>query len=50
VEAVAYLDGPPALMFAGRMWRRGVAQRVPRSELMAMTRRAGWVLHGFGPA
>lgn len=44
---VAYHDGPEWLSFAGRGWRRGVAQEVARAELASMTRRAGWVVFGF---
>lgn len=43
----AHHTGPEWVGFAGRNWRRGVAQEVTRAELPAMTRRAGWVVFGF---
>lgn len=46
-KRVAYHEGPLHVVFAGRLWRRGVPQEVTSSELHDMTRRAGWVLFGF---
>lgn len=47
---VAYRDGPSSIVFAGRAWRKGVGQEITRTELASMSRRAGWVLHGFAAA
>lgn len=44
---IAYHAGPADVVFAGRAWRRGVAQPVTPDELKSMTRRAGWVTFEF---
>lgn len=43
----AYHAGPPDIVFAGRLWRRGVHQVVAPDELKSMTQRAGWVVFEF---
>lgn len=43
----AYQTGPLDIVFAGRAWRRGVAQPVTPEELKSMSRRAGWVIFEF---
>jgi hypothetical protein len=47
---VAYHDGPAEIGFAGRRWRKGVPQEITNAERASMSRRAGWVIHGFRAA
>lgn len=47
---VAYHAGPAEIGFAGRRWRKGVPQEITLAERASMSRRAGWVVHGFKAA
>jgi hypothetical protein len=46
---VAYHDGPPAIHFAGRPWRRGAADDVTPEQWSAMRARADFNEFDFKP-
>lgn len=47
---IAYHDGPPEILFAGRRWVRGIAQPVGAEELEAMKKRRDFAAYRFTTA